>query len=72
MLKRCLKVVEAYEVLSDPYKKQRYDNSVKHKLNFNFNAYLLKFLNFLGIFSARKIFKSLLIFQVLLLKKYQI
>ena len=31
------KVVEAYEVLSDPYKKQRYDNSVKHKLNFNFS-----------------------------------
>ena len=30
------KVVEAYEVLSDPYKKQRYDNSLKHKLNFDF------------------------------------
>ncbi len=29
-------VVEAYEVLSDPYKKQRYDNSLKHKLNFEF------------------------------------
>ena len=39
------KVVEAYEVLSDPYKKQRYDNSIKHKLNFEFklSPEILKF-----------------------------
>tara|TARA_B110000285_G_C15053092_1_gene578069 strand:- start:64 stop:1332 length:1269 start_codon:yes stop_codon:yes gene_type:complete len=30
------KVVEAYEVLSDPYKKKKYDNSLKYKLNFDF------------------------------------
>ena len=38
-------VVEAYEVLSDPYKKQRYDNSLKHKLNFEFklSPEILKF-----------------------------
>jgi DnaJ-class molecular chaperone len=39
------KIVEAYEVLSDPYKKQRYDNSIKHKLNFDFklSPEILKF-----------------------------
>lgn len=39
------KIVEAYEVLSDPYKKQRYDNSLKHKLNFEFklSPEILKF-----------------------------
>ena len=39
------KVVEAYEVLSDPYKKMRYDNSIKHKLNFEFklSPEILKF-----------------------------
>ena len=42
------KVVEAYEVLSDPYKKQRYDNSIKHKLNFDFklSPEILKFSKF--------------------------
>ena len=39
------KVVEAYEVLSDPYKKERYDNSLKYKLNFEFklSPEILKF-----------------------------
>lgn len=42
------KVVEAYEVLSDPYKKERYDNSIKYKLNFEFklSPEILKFSKF--------------------------
>ena len=51
------KVVEAYEVLSDPYKKNRYDNSIKHKLNFEFNLSpeILKFSRY--FFSDENIMK---------------
>lgn len=59
------KVVEAYEVLSDPYKKQRYDNSIKHKLNFEFKLSpdILKFSRY--FFSEENIEKFTNITQVI-------